>query len=179
MKLNWHTLKAQPGLCYDKTKKLPYKRIKWIVIHYTACPGDTAQREALAFHNGNTGGRYAGAHVFVDDDSVWKSVPINRAAWSVGGNLYPDVKSTGGGRFYGECDNYNSISIEMCTTRSGGISEETIERTIALTRYYMEKYKVDADHVIRHFDITGKSCPAPWAKRNSEGWNSFQQRIRK
>lgn len=177
MKLNWHTLVATPGLCYDKTRKLPYSRLKWIVIHYTACPGDTAQREALAFHNGNTGGRYAGAHCFVDDTSVWKSVPLNRVAWAVGGNLYPDVKLTGGGRYYDQCTNFNSISIEMCTTPSGGMTDATVKRTIALTRYYMTKYHIDADHVIRHFDVTGKSCPGPWAKKNSPEWEAFKKAI--
>ena len=37
----------------------------------------------------------------------------------------------------------------------------TVENTVALVKYLQEKYnKFPADKVIRHFDVTGKFCPA-------------------
>ena len=38
----------------------------------------------------------------------------------------------------------------------------TVQSAIELTRYLMKKYNIPADHVIRHYDVTGKICPNPY-----------------
>lgn len=84
--------------------KRDYDDIKYIVIHYTGNSGDTAKNNASYFANGNT--RSAGAHVFVDGSgTVYKSVPINRVAWAVGG-FY--TQSNGAGSMYKKITNTNS-----------------------------------------------------------------------
>ena len=136
--------------------------IKYIVIHYTANDGDTDEANAKYFHNNVV---KASAHYFVDDDSYTKSVPLKNIAWSVGGKKYPNCGKTGGGKKYGLCTNANSINIELCdTVRDGkaGASAATIQNAVTLTKKLMKKYNIDKAHVIRHFDVTGKPCPAYW-----------------
>lgn len=138
----------------------PDSAIKFIVIHYTANKGDTAKANGRYFQSPN---RHASAHMFVDDDYVVHSVQRNYSAWSVGGSKYPDCGRTGGGKLYGKCTNRNSLSIELCGTGDGyRPSQKTIDNAIHLTKCYMKKLNIDKDHVIRHFDVTGKYCPVYW-----------------
>ena len=155
--------------------------IKYIVIHYTANDGDTDENNGKYFANNVV---KASAHYFVDDDSITQSVPDNHTAWAVGGNRYGNYKSTGGAKFYGQCTNSNSLSIEICDDVKNGVvypSAKTITNVLELTRMLMAKYNVPADRVIRHFDVNGKPCPAYWcgtpekdAKWKSEFWNKLK-----
>ena len=136
--------------------------IKYIVIHYTANDGDTDEANANYFASRII---KASAHYFVDDDSVTQSVPDNYVAWSVGGSKYNNCKTTGGGKYYTKCTNSNSISIELCDTKKDGKiypTKKTIDNAIELTRKLMKKYNIPYTNVIRHFDVTGKTCPAYW-----------------
>lgn len=161
-------------------------KIKYIVIHYTSNDGDTDEANCN-YYNGKN--RKASAHYFVDDDSVSQSVPDNYVAWSVGGSKYNNCKATGGGSFYGKCTNANSLSIEICDdVRNGKVypSDATIENVLALTKALMKKYKIPASRVIRHFDVTGKSCPAYWCgtssknkKWKTEFWNKLSEEPKK
>ena len=136
--------------------------IKYIVIHYTANDGDTDEANANYFASRII---KDSAHYFVDDDSVTQSVPDNYVAWSVGGSKYSSCKTTGGGKYYTKCTNSNSISIELCDTKKDGKiypTKKTIDNAIELTRKLMKKYNIPSTNVIRHFDVTGKTCPVYW-----------------
>ena len=136
--------------------------IKYIVIHYTANDGDTDEGNANYFASRII---KASAHYFVDDDSVTQSVPDNYVAWSVGGSKYSSCKTTGGGKYYTKCTNSNSISIELCDTKKDGKiypTKKTIDNAIELTRKLMKQYNIPSTNVIRHFDVTGKTCPVYW-----------------
>lgn len=138
------------------------KKIKKIVWHYTGNDGDTDEANGNYFANNKV---YASAHYFVDDDSVTQSVPDNYVAYSVGGSKYPNCKETGGGKQYGKATNENTLNIELCDdVKNGKIypSEKTIGNAIELTKSLMKKYNLSAEDVIRHFDVTGKACPAYW-----------------
>jgi N-acetyl-anhydromuramyl-L-alanine amidase AmpD len=152
-------------------------KIKYLVLHYTANDGDTDESESRFFRNNVP---KTSAHYFVDDDSVTQSVPDNYVAWSVGGSKYTNCKSTGGGSMYKVITNTNSISIEICDTIRDGsynFSAKTKENLLAFCKVIMLKYGIDINHVYRHFDVTGKSCPAYWASANNEGWKNFLSRI--
>lgn len=154
--------------------------IKYIVIHYTANDGDTDEGNGKYFRNNIV---KASAHYFVDSDSVTQSVPDDYVAWSVGGSKYSNCKSTGGGKFYGKCTNSNSISIELCDDKKNGTvypSAATITNAIELTKGLMKKYGIPAENVIRHFDVTGKSCPAYWCgtdAKNKKWKTEFQDKL--
>lgn len=146
--------------------------IKYLVYHYTANDGDTDEANAKYFHNNVV---KASAHRFVDDDSVTISVPDNYVAYSVGGGL----QGSKGHRFYKKCTNTNSISIEMCDTIRNGkyeVSAKTRANAIALGKELVKKYGIKKENVIRHFDVTGKNCPAYFVK-DEEAWIKFRNEI--
>ena len=142
------------------------QKVEYIVIHYTANDGDTDANNGNYFANNVVG---ASAHWFVDDDSATLSVPEDRIAWHCGALSYKHPR----------CRNGNSIGIEICDDVRNGViypSAKTIANAIELTKQKMKEYDVPAENVIRHFDVTGKSCPHYWvenAKWRSEFWNKL------
>lgn len=155
-------------------------KIKYIVIHYTANDGDTDEGNGNYFKNHIV---KASAHYFVDDDSVTQSVPDNYVAWSVGGSKYSNCNVTGGGRYYGTVNNTNSISIEICDDVKNGVvypSAATIGNAVEFTKTLMKKYNIPMPRVIRHFDVTGKTCPAYWcgtSEKNQKWLTEFWNKL--
>ena len=75
--------------------------------------------------------------------------------------------------------NANSINVELCDTRKNGkfdFSEETLDNAADLCRVLLKKYNISVDNIIRHFDVTGKNCPAPFVS-DGKAWEAFQERI--
>ena len=150
-------------------------QIRYLVYHYTGNDGDKAANNAKYFQNNIV---KASAHYFVDDTTVWRSVPDLKVAWSVGGSKYANADKTGGGTMYGVITNTNSISIEMCDTIRNGVyqaSEATLANAAALGRELMEKYHIPIENVYRHFDVTGKHCPSYLV--NAQKWAEFKKRL--
>lgn len=150
-------------------------QIKYLVYHYTGNDGDFSKNNAAYFLTHLV---EASAHYFVDDDTVYRSVPDLRVAWSVGGMKYSNADLTGGGTLYGVVTNTNSISIEMCDTIRNGVyqaSEATMANAAALGRELMAKYNIPLANVVRHFDVTGKHCPSYLI--GAQKWAAFKQRL--
>ena len=150
-------------------------QIRYLVYHYTGNDGDRAANNAKYFQNNIV---KASAHYFVDDTTVWRSVPDLKVAWSVGGSKYANADKTGVGTMYGVITNTNSISIEMCDTIRNGVyqaSEATLANAAALGRALMEKYGIPIENVYRHFDVTGKHCPSYLV--SAQKWAEFKKRL--
>ena len=137
-------------------------KVEYIVVHYTANSGDTAKNNADYFAREWTG---TSAHYFVDQGEVWQSVRDEDTAYHCGSN-HPVHPS---------CRNYNSIGVEMCDS-VGAVPAATRERTAALVRELMERYQVPPENVLRHYDVTGKRCPAPWMDAPGE-WEKFKSML--
>ena len=146
-------------------------RIKYIVIHYVGATGG-AEANCKYYAGADRG---ASAHYFVDfDGSVWQSVEDKNIAWHCGAKAY----------VHPECRNSNSLGIEMCvrnkgsqadTSRDWYFEDATVQAAIALTKELMTKYGVSADHVIRHYDVTGKICPNPYVYNHTQHtWEDFK-----
>lgn len=144
------------------------QQIKYIVIHYTANNGDTAKNNVDYY--ARQGNLSASAHYFVDENEVWQSVKDNDTAWHCGGNKY--VHKT--------CRNDNAIGIELCSRKDSKgnyyIKDEVVNRTIALTKELMKKYNIPTTNVIRHYDVTGKICPAPMVN-DEKKWRDFLSKL--
>lgn len=126
--------------------------IKYIVVHYTGNDGDTDENNANYFRNNIV---EASAHYFVDDDSITQTVPDNYVAWHCGAKTYK----------HANCRNTNSLGVEICDDVRNGViypSDKTIANALELVEYLMKKYSVPKENVIRHYDVTGKLCPAYW-----------------
>lgn len=136
--------------------------IEYIVVHYTANSGDTAQNNLDYFSRAKTG---TSAHYFVDENEVCQSVQDADVAWHCGSKnpRHP------------YCRNANSIGVEMCDSLNA-VPEATRARTAALVRELMGKYGLDPSHVLRHYDVTGKRCPAPWVDDPAE-WMEFKKML--
>ena len=138
--------------------------VQYIVMHYTANNGDTARNNCDYYHR--VGGLQASAHYFVDEYGVMQSVRECDTAWHCGARAY----------WHPECRNGNSIGIEMCSRkRADGsyyIKPETVANAAALAREIMQRYGIDTEHVVRHYDVTGKHCPMPWVDDPAQ-WTAF------
>ena len=142
--------------------------VRYIVMHYTANNGDTARNNCDYYHR--VGGLQASAHYFVDEHGAMQSVRECDTAWHCGARAY----------WHPECRNANSIGIEMCSRkRADGsyyIKPETVVNAAALAREIMQRYGIDTDHVLRHYDVTGKRCPMPWVDDPAQ-WVAFKEML--
>lgn len=136
--------------------------VEYIVVHYTANSGDTAKNNADYFAREKTG---TSAHYFVDQSEVWQVVKDSDTAYHCGSKnpVHP------------YCRNSNSIGVEMCDSLTS-VPEATMERTAELVRELMGRYEVPVDRVLRHYDVTGKNCPAPWVRAPGE-WDRFKEML--
>lgn len=170
-----YTLKEQLAASGNYGGSRNASQIRYLVYHYTGNDGDKAANNASYFQHNIV---KASAHYFVDDTTVYLSVPELKVAWSVGGNKYPNADKTGGGTMYGVITNTNSISIEMCDTIRNGVyqaSEATLANAAELGRKLMEKYGIPIENVYRHFDVTGKHCPSYLV--SAQKWAEFKERL--
>ena len=145
---------------------------KFLVYHFTANDGDKAINNGKYFKNNVV---KASAQYFVDDDIVIQSVEDEYVAYAVGGKRL----NTNGGKYYGVCTNYNSINIEMCDTIKNGkfdLSTGTRKTAIELGKHLVKKYNIPKERVIRHYDVTGKNCPAYFVK-DEKAWINFRNEI--
>lgn len=94
-------------------------QIRYLVYHYTGNDGDKAANNAAYFQRNIV---KASAHYFVDDTTVYLSVPELKIAWSVGGSKYANADKTGGGTMYGVITPTPTAFPLRCATPSGTVS---------------------------------------------------------
>ena len=142
--------------------------IRYLVIHYTANNGDTAAGNARYFSGTVT---KTSAHYFVDENQVWQSVLEQDTAYHCG---------TEHGYRHPFCRNSNSIGIELCSRKDRlghyYFQPETTERAAQLVRQLAEQYQIPPENILRHYDVTGKNCPAPMVE-NGRLWDGFKTMI--
>ena len=115
-----------------------------IVVHYT---GTLASARNNATYFSRNEGQGASAHYFVDDitPEIYQSVAEGDTAWHAG-----DWQM-----------NCRAIGIEVVSAGED-FSATEVEKLGWLVRKLMAKYGIGASGVIRHYDVTGKLCPAPY-----------------
>lgn len=157
-------IEATPEIQFYQCKSTNYTKGRGgnkpthILVHYTSGK-KTAEGAALAnckYFNRETAG--ASAHFFIDSGyTIWQSVSLNDTAWHAGNwNM-----------------NQRSIGIEVCS--AGEFTKAEIERLTWLVQYLMDKYDIPASRVIRHYDVTGKKCPAYYV--NASRWATLHKTI--
>lgn len=130
-------------------------RISKIVVHYTGTEA-SAHNNLLYFSRTSAG---ASAHYFIDKDGTLRqSVSEGDTAWHAGH----------------WATNLCSVGIEVV---SGGAdyTEAQINTLAALVADIRARCGVSADNVIRHYDVTGKLCPAPYV--DASKWAALHARI--
>ena len=175
------------------TNQLYNRTISYIVLHYAAgLTSKTGSAINLATACAN-GGLKSSAEFYVDDTTVVQYIEDikNRYSWSVGGNKYPQMTTSLGGKYYGICTNMNSINIEICnekvnknsykdTDTDWYFTDAALKNAVALTKFLMEQYNIDIDHVIMHHEVNGKNCPYMWSKNEASlsGYYDFINRVK-
>ena len=120
------------------------RAIDRIVVHFTATLA-SARNNATYFARNE--GQGASAHYFVDDitPEIYQSVAEGDTAWHAGNWQM----------------NCRAIGIEVVSAGED-FSATEVEKLGWLVRKLMAKYGIGASGVIRHYDVTGKLCPAPY-----------------
>lgn len=128
-----------------------------IVVHYT---GTAASARNNATYFSRNEGQGASAHYFVDDISpeIYQSVAEGDTAWHAGD--------------WGM--NCRAIGIEVVSAGEDYSGAE-VEKLAWLVQRLMAKYGIGASGVIRHYDVTGKRCPAPYVDAGK--WAALKARI--
>ncbi len=148
---------------------------KYIAVHYLGVVGQN--------HDLEPGGY--GAHFYIYwDGTIYQRCSLDAVVWAVGtGGMYTQK--------HPEARNANTISIEMCCKCDGNsasaedkrwyFTKETQEACVWLVQKLMKENGIPADHVLRHYDIVNKTCPAPYVHNNkyktSWTWDEFKNRL--
>lgn len=153
----------------DNYTKGRTQAIAYLVLHYTAGRNDSAAGNVKYF----TSPRGASAHYFVDKTGWLVSVDEADTAWAVGtAGIYTQKHPM--------CRNANSISIEMCCRYESGrywLEDAVVRNAARLTAQLMEKYALPLDHVLRHYDVVSKRCPAMWVE-DETAWLHFKELVK-
>ena len=131
--------------------------IKDIVIHYVGNPGTTAQQNHDYYGNPDS---EVSSHFIVGlDGEIIQCVPLNEK--SAASNWR----------------NIDTVSIEVCHPDSTGeFTEQTYASLVKLTAWLSELCNLDTNHIIRHYDITGKNCPLYFVEHQDK-WEQFKEDV--
>lgn len=154
--------------------KYQIREVRAIVAHWTAntSKGATAWANRNYFNNGSPGPggklRQASAHYCVDDRMVVQCLPDLEVAYHVGAARYRPEGYELFRDHPGLSPNYFTVGFEMCVN-SDGDWDLTRAHSVDLAAHLLCKHGLGIEHLIRHYDITGKDCPKmfledmPWA----------------
>ena len=136
---------------------LELETVRNIVIHYVANPGSTAMQNRDYFAAEDT---VVNSHFIVGiDGEIIQCIPLNEQ--SVASNWR----------------NSDTISIEVChPDESGKFTKDTMKSLVKLTTWLLIEFELEAEDVIRHYDITGKLCPLYYVE-NEDEWAEFLEEV--
>ena len=127
--------------------------IDGMAVHYTATSA-SAHNNLVYF---SRAGANASAHLFVDKDgTIRQSVHFEDTAWAVGN--FPQ--------------NQRTVSVEVVSAGED-FTDAQISALAQIYEYLRATYGIT--RVIRHYDVTGKRCPAPYVDESK--WAALKARI--
>ena len=131
--------------------------VRGIVIHYVGNPGSTAQGNRDYFDSPTT---EVSSHFIVGlEGEILQCLPL--AEKSAASNHR----------------NSDTISIETChPDETGKFSDVTYASLVRLTAYLCDRFSLDTDDVIRHYDVTGKLCPLYYVE-HEDAWETLRAAI--
>lgn len=137
------------------------KKVKGIVIHYTANPGTSAANNRSYFQGLATKQTtYASSHFIIGlEGEIIQCIPLTEIAYASNHR------------------NEDTIAIECChPDETGEFTEETKESLIALAAALCKEYKLKEKDILRHYDVTGKLCPLYYVE-HEEQWEQLKTDI--
>lgn len=136
---------------------LALKKVRGIVVHYTANPGTTAIQNRNYFAGLEQSHQTKASSHFVIglDGEIVQCIPCNEIAYASNNR------------------NSDTIAIECCIPDdTGKFNDSTYQSLIQLTTWLIGRYDLGIEDVIRHYDVTGKNCPKYFVEHES-AWEDF------
>jgi len=158
------------------------------------------RNEAGSFEaNGKTPFRFGSAHVFCDMDSGTLAIPTDEVAWGCGDKNFHGGYQQIAASVFGKRQNYQTVSVEICNNDAVKNSDADWNGSVTNAKQWVIDFlksrglSVDIEGslnpqsikpeigkpkftgeilILRHYDITGKNCPAPFVK-DSSAWEMF------
>ena len=136
---------------------IPSDGVRGIVIHYVGNPGSSAQSNRDYFEGlKDSGETYASSNFIVGlEGEVIQCIPTNEIAYCSNER------------------NSDTVSIEVChETADGKFNNNTYSSLVNLTGWLCMYLDVSPKDVIRHYDVTGKTCPKYYVE-HEDAWDTF------
>ncbi len=132
-------------------------KVSDIVIHYVGNPSTSAQNNRDYFNQKDT---EVCSHFVVGlEGEIIQCLPLYER--SVASNSR----------------NRDTISIEVCHPDvSGEFNEDTYNSLVRLVAWLCDVSGIDADNVIRHYDVIGKYCPLYYVE-HEDAWEKLKEDI--
>lgn len=129
------------------------RAIDGMAVHYTATSA-SAHNNLVYF---SRPGAQASAHLFVDKDgAIRQSVRLEDTAWAVGNFA----------------ENQRTVSVEVVSAGED-FTDAQVAALAEIWAHLRAAYGVT--RLIRHYDVTGKLCPAPYV--DADKWAALKARI--
>ena len=146
--------------------QIKLKKVRGVVVHYTANPGTDAIDNRNYFNNlpeinqGKEEPTYASSHFVIGlTGQIVQCIPLEEIAYA------------------SKERNSDTISIECChPDKTGEFNKATYQALSELVTYLCIQYDLEAEDVIRHYDVTGKLCPLYFVEHEDK-WNQFRSEI--
>ncbi len=141
--------------------QLKLKRVRGVVIHYTANPGSSAKGNRSYFENlAQKKTTKASSHYIIGlEGEILQCIPLTEIAYASNQR------------------NDDTISIECChPDESGKFNEATYTSLVYLVAALCQEFDLDDRDIIRHYDVTGKQCPLYYVE-HEDAWVKLKQDI--
>lgn len=135
---------------------------KYVVVHETDNESPTADAEGHYNYWNSDPNAQTSAHFVVDENKAIQLGEFNWRMWHCGEKYNPNI------------GNFNTIAVEICVN---GNYMKARQNAIELIKdYILPKTGIPVSNLIRHFDVTGKTCPRKMIN-NPSLWKDFINQV--
>ena len=157
VRLLTENINSRPGIAL--------RRVRGIVIHYTANPGTDAMANRNYFESRkneeDSSKNKVSSHFIIGlHGQIIQCIPLNEISYASNNR------------------NSDTISIECChPDDTGKFNDATYRSMVQLCAWLCLKFDLNENDVIRHYDVTGKNCPKYFVE-NEDAWKTFRKDIK-
>lgn len=137
------------------------KKIKGIVVHYTANPGSTAAENRNYFEGlKDSHETKVSSHFVIGiEGEIVQCIPSSEIAYASNSR------------------NDDTLSIECChKDETGEFTEATYDSLVKLVGWLCYRFGLESSDVIRHYDVTEKICPKYFVD-HPDAWEQFKKDV--
>lgn len=141
--------------------QIAIEQVNYIAIHYTANPGSAAINNRNYFENlAATQETKVSSHFVIGlEGEVIQCIPTSEMSYATNAR------------------NVDTISIECChMDDTGAFETATYDSAVKLAAWLCTRFGLTEENVIRHYDVTGKSCPKYYVD-HPDAWEQMKADI--